>query len=70
MPDSNHVVWRLARLAIIGLILVAMLWLGYDNGFSLTADLPTILAVLAALAGVDYTQSKCRQDDKPKDSEP
>ena len=67
MPVSNHVVWRLLRLAIIGIILVAMLHLAYQHGFDLKSDLPTVLAVLAALAGVDYTQSKCRHDDKPKD---
>ena len=52
MPQSDHVIWKIVRLAVVGGIMVIMLKFNYMNGWS-PADYLTLIATLMALGGYD-----------------
>lgn len=55
LPASSHPIWKIIRLAVVGMILLAMLALGY-NRFD-ERDVITILATLGGLGGFDFAKS-------------
>jgi hypothetical protein len=53
LPPNDSPVWSIAKIAVLGLVLALMLHVGYQNGFDLKADLPTITAVLLSAGGME-----------------
>ena len=64
LPASDHVVWKLLRLLIVGLILLGMLSFTY-NQFD-RRDIVTIVTALLGLAGYDTAKSLVT---KPRDED-
>jgi hypothetical protein len=52
LPQSDHVIYKILRLAVVGVIMVVMLKFNYLNGWS-PADYLTLIATLMALGGFD-----------------
>ena len=55
LPPSDHIIWKIIRLAVVGTILTIMLAFTY-NKFD-HRDIVTILAALFGLAGFDTTKA-------------
>jgi len=66
LPASNHPVWKIIRLGVVGLILLAMLALGY-NRFD-ERDILTILATLGGLGSFDFAKSAATKKSSSEES--
>lgn len=69
MPDKDSPLWPILRIAVVGLVGIVALSVGYKDGWVTRADLPIVLSLLAGVGGVEGVQrmlcgKKC---DKPKD---
>ena len=56
LPPSDHVVWKLARLVIVGLLFLGGASFAYNNGLS-KADLLPLLTLIAGVGGFDAVKS-------------
>jgi len=65
IPPSDHVVWKLARLLILGVLFLAGASLAYNNGLS-KADLLPLLSLLAGVGGFDAIKSAITKSDEAK----
>lgn len=67
MPDAKHPIWKLARLLIVGGLLLGFLALNYNRLDS--RDTMTIFGTLAGLLGFDALKAKLTHEkdsgDKP-----
>jgi hypothetical protein len=52
LPPSDHIIWKLIRMAVVGVIMVVMLKFNYANGWA-PQDYITLIATLMALGGYD-----------------
>jgi hypothetical protein len=66
LPPSDHIVWKIIRLAVVGTILTIMLAFTY-NQFD-NRDIITIIVALSGLAGFDTTKAFATR--KPKETPP
>ena len=66
LPDANSPLWLIVRLAVIGGITALLLEINYRHGFTPSVDVPTLLGVIAAVAGMDLLKHLAtRSGDKP-----
>ena len=65
-PQNDSPAWPILKLAVIGCLLAVLLHVGYQNGFDLKSDLPTIIAVLLGVGGWDFAAKKLggKKDDE------
>ncbi len=62
IPDAQHPIWSVTRLAIVAVVLCVMLAVGYKNGFDFEKDGRTILIVLGSIGAFDVFKSKITKD--------
>lgn len=63
MPDSSHPIWKLLRLAAVGVIMFVLCSTLYKNGFD-KQDIKLILLSLIGLAGYDQIKTQITQQEK------
>lgn len=56
LPPSEHILWKIITMAVVGVILVVMLNFNYANGWA-PADYLTLIVTLLGIAGVQITQA-------------
>ena len=56
LPPNDSPLWPLAKLVVVGLIVVGMAAFGTQNGFDWRTDIPALLAVLGGLGIVQAAQ--------------
>lgn len=52
MPNSDHVIWKLARLLVVGGLFITCANMAYKNGWSKN-DLLPLLTIIGGLGGFD-----------------
>ena len=55
MPDSQHPIWRILNVVVVGTILILLLQFNY-NGLD-KRDILTVISTLAASGGMSWLQS-------------
>ena len=56
LPPSDHVIYKLARLVIVGVLFIGGASFAYNNGIS-KADLLPLLSLLAGVGGFDAVKT-------------
>jgi hypothetical protein len=58
MNDPRHPVWKIIRIAVVGVLMIAFLHINYKSGLVPEKDIGTILGVLLGLIGFDVAKDK------------
>lgn len=61
LPPSDHIVWKIIRQLIIGVVFCVMSAINYKNGFDIK-DIGTLLALWSAVAGFDIAKTKATEE--------
>jgi hypothetical protein len=62
MPPSDSPLWKVLRLAVVGVILMVLCSTMYNNGFD-RKDIVTIAVTLLGLAGFDQAKTAITKPD-------
>ena len=66
LPPSDHVVWKLARLVILGTLFIVGANFAYANGWS-KSDLVPLLTLLVGVGGFDQVKAMVASKSKEAD---
>lgn len=61
LPPSDHIVWKVILLLIVGVVYCFMSTFNYKNGFDIK-DLGTLIAMWSAVAGFDIAKTKATEE--------
>lgn len=61
LPPSDHIIWKLARVVIVGVLFLACAELAYANGLT-KADIVPLITILGGLGAFDSVKQMLTKD--------